>query len=145
MKKTVIALSGFEKTGKTSTIKKFYELLKLKYPEIKEIHSHIGGGDIQKILELNGVKIGIESQGDPDSRIFESLKMFSEKEKCDIIVCAIRTKGGTLNAVNKLVTLGYEIMRFSNLFSDEKDKDVMNTESAKILLHIFEKVLNREY
>jgi hypothetical protein len=45
--------------------------------------------------------MGIESQGDPNSRIFKSLPFFVNKE-CDIILCACRNRGETVWEVEKL-------------------------------------------
>lgn len=136
---------GTKDTGKTSTIKRFYEQLKFNYPTVEEIYSNEDEvGDIQKILKVNRVKIGIESQGDPDSRLPESLEYFS-KEECDIIVCATRTRGGTVDEVVGLAELGYEIIWFSNLLSYQKNEKVLNFESARILFNVFEKVLNGVY
>jgi len=53
------------------------------------------------VLTINGVKIRIESQGDPGSRLEESLLLFV-KIKCTVVVCATRTRGQTVNAVEKL-------------------------------------------
>lgn len=68
---------------------------------INELSNHINkkeedhkSKDIGLIIQLNnGIKIGIESEGDPDSKkkekLLSSLEKF-KKEKCDIILCAIR-------------------------------------------------------
>lgn len=57
--------------------------------------------DIGLIIQFNnGIKIGIESEGDPESpnkkeRLLKSLEEFNkEKEECDIILCAIRYYNG---------------------------------------------------
>jgi hypothetical protein len=47
------------------------------------------------------VKVGIESQGDPNSRLFNSLGHFV-KIGCKVIVCATRSRGATEEAVNSL-------------------------------------------
>ena len=45
--------------------------------------------------------VGIETQGDPNSRLGESLELF-KKAKCSIIICATRTRRGTVTAVENL-------------------------------------------
>ena len=84
MKKTIIALIGPGGQGKSSTIKLFFELLKANYPNLK-IKMINEDGDITVIVEINAIKIGIESQGDPQSRLGKSLKLFV-KEECSFIV-----------------------------------------------------------
>lgn len=51
-------------------------------------------------MEIKGLKLGIESQGDPGSRLADSLDLFI-REQCVIIVCATRTWGATVEAVGR--------------------------------------------
>ena len=97
---TIIALRGVANRGKTASIKRVYDLLKGAYSKamFQEI---VVGVDIQIIITIDGVKVGIESQGDPNSRLEESLEGF-KKAKCDIIFCACRTRGMTVGWVNSL-------------------------------------------
>lgn len=97
--KILIALKGRANSGKSSTIKTAYGLLKERNPEtLNEVF--IDGVDIKVIMTIDGIKVGIESQGDPDSRLGESLKDFSIAD-CKVIVCATRTRGMTVNWVNQ--------------------------------------------
>lgn len=101
LKKTY-ALYGSSETGKSSTIKKVFEKLKSKYQEFEildNVHP-IYNEDILVILKIDHIVIAIESQGDPKSRLFESLPLFVEI-KADIIICATRTKGSTVELVEK--------------------------------------------
>lgn len=98
--KTLIALYGTGNTGKSVTLKKVYALLKAKYPNAPVRHEIIDH-DVRAIIDIKGLKLGIESQGDPNSRLFESLPLFV-REQCVIIICATRTRGGTVHAVEKL-------------------------------------------
>ncbi len=53
---------------------------------------------------VNGLVIGIESQGDPtNSRLQHTLSAFAAA-KCDIIFCACRTSGMTVGWINALST-----------------------------------------
>ncbi|OGJ90451.1 MAG: hypothetical protein A2268_03005 [Candidatus Raymondbacteria bacterium RifOxyA12_full_50_37] len=98
--KILIAVRGVANRGKSASIKKAYQLLKSKYSgaNFEEI---IFKADIKIIITVKGVKVGIESQGDPSSRLFESLKYFVEVG-CQVIICATRTRGETFDAVNAL-------------------------------------------
>ena len=98
MEKKIIALRGKANVGKTSTLKKAYEILKNNYT-IENVFKRIDA-EIKVIVIIKGVKIGIESQGDPGYRLKESLKEFAEKE-CVIIICATRTRGQTVKAVEE--------------------------------------------
>jgi hypothetical protein len=98
--KTIIAVRGVANTGKSGTIKIVYSLLKVLYStaNIEELHI---GVDITIVMTIEEVKVGIESQGDPSSRLFNSLDHFV-KIGCKVIVCAIRSRGATIEAVNSL-------------------------------------------
>jgi Cdc6-like AAA superfamily ATPase len=100
--KKVIVLKGIRNVGKSQTIKKVYKLLLKSYPSAK-IQEKFIGVDIRVVLTINGTKIGIESQGDPgiNGRLKKSLDYFVELN-CQIIICATRTYGQTVDAVNKL-------------------------------------------
>jgi Ni2+-binding GTPase involved in maturation of urease and hydrogenase len=98
--KTVIGLYGPANTGKSATLKKVYELLKAKHPNAPVTHEIINH-DVRAIININGHRIGFESHGDPVSRIFTSISMFA-REECDLIVCATRTRGRTVVAVESL-------------------------------------------
>ena len=108
MQKEVIALRGIGNPGKSQTIRKVYDLLKLRHKNVKEEHESIGKVDIRVVLTINGAKIGIESQGDPGSRLQKSLSLFV-KLQCTVIVCATRTRGQTVNAVERL-NQDYELL-----------------------------------
>ena len=59
-----------------------------------------GRNDLKVLIHgVNGKLVGIETQGDPNSRLKESLSYFLA-EKCDIIFCACRTSGMTVTWVN---------------------------------------------
>lgn len=98
--KHVFALYGTANVGKSATLKKVFALLTYAYPgaPVQTINTGI---DITVIIEISGVLVGIETQGDPNSRLGESLELF-KKAKCSIIICATRTRGGTVTAVENL-------------------------------------------
>ncbi len=106
-KKYAFALYGKANVGKSNTLKKLFVLLTEAYPNapVEYIHgSQINITviiDITVIIEIDGIRVGIESQGDPSSRLPESIERF-KKDKCSIIICATRTRGGTVTTVEKL-------------------------------------------
>jgi hypothetical protein len=137
--KRAIALRGRADSGKTYTISKVYELLKAKYPAFKEEDFKITV-DIRVILIINGFRIGIESQGDPDSRLENSLNLFIKK-KCDVIVCATRTRGQTVEAVEKLSKFDYEIKWLEQNYVKPAEQDKNNLAMAKDIIKEIEAII----
>lgn len=109
MKKIVFANCGAGKQGKSSSVKEVYHLLNSKY----KAKMLIDGADVKATFLINGVLVGLESQGDPYSRMFQSLDDFVSMG-CDIIVCACRSSGGTRRKVQSLANLGYQIVWAQN-------------------------------
>lgn len=99
--KSVFALYGPANVGKSTTIKRVFALLTDAFPTAPVQTLNSPGVDITVIIEINGISIGIESQGDPNSRLGESVEHF-KSALCSIIVCATRTSGGTVNIVKSL-------------------------------------------
>ena len=90
MRKLVIANRGAGGIGKSSAIKAVFEQLKDKgYKLDEEVWQN---GDIRAIFEISGIKVGISSQGDPDSCMKGNMEDFVKNE-CGIIVTACRMKG----------------------------------------------------
>jgi hypothetical protein len=130
---TIIALRGVANRGKTASIKRVYDLLKGAYSKamFQEI---VVGVDIQIIITIDGVKVGIESQGDPNSRQLKSLKTFV-KVGCKVIVCATRSYGMTVDAVNSL-SKQYNIQWLEKQATQTKRaQDVANDEMATQIFH----------
>ena len=143
MNKLVIANKGIRSQGKSSSIKKVFDKLQSKYPN--GVIKYKKGKEIKAILIINNIKIGIESEGDPFSRIFESIDEFV-KENCDIIVVACRTRGETYDKVKSLENEGYEIKWLSNERSTDKSKhDELNDQYAEKIFNMIEDIVNNKY
>ena len=96
----IFALQGVGNCGKTETLRILYDELTKKYPNAGVQFIHRGNSDIAVILTgVNGNVVGIETQGDPGSRLDETLKAFVNAG-CDIIFCACRTRGMTVDWIN---------------------------------------------
>src|SRR3989339_799959 len=112
-KKVAIAIVGPGNTGKSATLRKVYDHLKAEYPKaVPKIKEEVNNGDVLAIIEIEGLKVGIESQGDPGSRLLKSLEMFVSLQ-CEIIVCAARkniNKTKQYRAVMTLENSQYEII-----------------------------------
>ena len=138
--KNIIALSGRANTGKTSTIKAIYLLIKRNYPNAttEEIVLAV---DIKIVITIGNIKIGIESQGDPNSRLIASLTYFV-KIDCDIILCATRTRGATVNAVTNLQNKYQILWASSNFNPNVSEQQSNNTASAKALFKQIRKLID---
>ena len=133
--KKIIALRGVGNRGKSQTIKDACDLL-AKYPGATIEHLAVTRGrDIKVLVTINGTKIGIESQGDPSNRLPASLKEFVGMG-CEIIICATRSSGDTVEAVRKLGR-DYEIVWLShgeNLVNSESKQKVRNQKTVKQII-----------
>jgi len=145
MKKTIIANWGQADKGKSATIKLIAEKIIKNYPNAILSPLNIEySSDIKVIITLGNIKIGIESQGDPNSRLFSSLKEFSQVN-CDLIICSTRTTGATVNAVNALSkTDSYEIIWATNYRSIDKNQDVLNDLSANQIFELIQNLINNK-
>lgn len=139
--KRVFALTGTTNTGKSTTIRAVYELLLAEYPNVKpEEGAILNRVEIKVVIVINGVKIGIESQGDPvkESRLEESLEEFV-KVDCSIIICARRTYGKKFDAVEDLNHKGYEIESIK--MSKTPNPDSSNQKAASDIVREIGKLL----
>jgi len=141
MERKIFALKGVGNVGKTQTIKKAYELIIDKYPNAKqELVINGPGIEIRSIITIKGVKIGIESQGDPNSRLVESIDLFV-KEKCRVIICATRTSGATVEAVKKLQP-DYKVVWFERpVINDVSDRNQSNQDMVNKLVSETERLI----
>ena len=139
MNKLIIANTGTGNQGKSSSIKEVYNLLVSRYPYNVQIIHPVKSGDVKAIVDVKGVLIGIESQGDPNSRMFQSLQDFL-KAGCDIVVIACRTYGETYKAVNDMHQYGYQVIWTANDKNlDEKSiVDYLNMHYAQHILQLIE-------
>jgi hypothetical protein len=96
----IYALQGASNSGKSDTVIRVFNALVQKYPSAVVQQLHGQTRDVKVILRgINRLTVGIESQGDPNSRLQGSLADFSSAN-CDVIFCACRTSGMTVNWVN---------------------------------------------
>lgn len=148
--KKLICVWGASNYGKTSSIMEFDSLLNKYFgSNIQTIHSF--GNlpyDIQRIYKIGNFTIGIESQGDPNSRQKASLTLFG-KNNCDIIICASRTKGDTVANVNNFCHRnGYDCFWISTMYSPKTYKQsgvAVNQRNGQVLFDIVSDFMNGKY
>lgn len=118
----IIADKGVANRGKSTAIIKTFKKLIEKYPA--EILSQ--GDDIKAMMTIDGTKVGIESQGDPNSRMPQTMDKFV-KEGCRIILTACRTKNDTCNKVYELFwRYGYNIIWAPNIGTEAHIESIDN-------------------
>lgn len=104
MQKLIITNNNNAHTGKTTALRKVYDLMLEKGYECNDI---VGSGkgpnyDVKAIFTINGMKVGIETIGDNKSSGVhqESLDDFLH-EDCKIIITASRLRGATRTNVRE--------------------------------------------
>lgn len=93
MKRHLIALRGKSSIGKSSSLHLLYKHL-LAHPDTKPLHFEALGRklDFIAILSIEGHAVGIFNRADAPAIVKELLDRLVEA-KCQVIVCAARTKG----------------------------------------------------
>ena len=138
MNKLIVVNKGHAGVGKSSSIKLVFEKLKaLPSSVVNVIHDD---GDITATIEVNGTLVGIESQGDPNSRMFKTLPELVVRG-CEIIVCACRTSGATKQRVADLRKEGFDIIWTSNPHNKNLSKE-LNSMWANLVVDIIERRVN---
>lgn len=103
-KPKVIALKGYPNTGKTTTLKLVHKTLikDFGYSQINGAYECFGSNnnDFKDVLQLDGFKIGIITEGDfaTGKNSVENRFKSLEKYHCDLIVCAC-TLGESKNRI----------------------------------------------
>jgi hypothetical protein len=134
--KTACALRGKGKTGKSLTIRLVDELLRNRNPTASVEHEYRTKVELRAVLSINGVKIGIDSN---IKRIKESFDLFVSLG-CEVIICATRTTGYCVAAVNELP--GYEVVWFEQQAqSDPIERVFGNLAMARQIVEETEKAI----
>ena len=146
MNRLVIANTGIASQGKSTSVKEVFKLIDSRYPDnVSVIHS-LESGDVKAIINVKGVLVGIESQGDPKSRIIDFLKDFLSAG-CEMIVIACRTYGATYKAVKDMHQHGYQVIWTANDKNWDKGSivDYLNARYAEHILQLIEDRLANKY
>ena len=135
--KTILTLRGAGNRGKSTTLGMLIELIKTAYPSATFEEKAKFKIDITIVITINGKKVGIETQGDPNSRLGASLKHFI-KIGCTMIICASRSYGSTVDLVNAAAASGYRVKWFEKTKSaNARDQLAANREAAKEVFNAF--------
>lgn len=138
--KIIICLYAPSDKGKTKSIRRVHELLG------GDAEVRANSYDIVDELDYKGVKIGIESAGDPDSEQAEAIEKLMNAG-CPIIIAASRTRGVTVDVVIDLSNqYGYTIIWISPLYGHSPLTDAsyipFADANAKEVVEIIDKLIN---
>lgn len=107
-------------------------------------------GDILATIQVGDIKIGIDSQGDPNSRIIaeQNIQKLADVSKdsnlggCGIIIWGTPTEGNTVKTVDKFAEdYGYNTVWISSFFSPKLNTDVLNTMAARNIIEIVKSLI----
>ena len=131
--KELIAVTGKSNRGKSYSVTRARQCILHRHPDACE--ESVPGRprarhrDVGCIITIGDIKIGIESQGDPGSRLIRtSLPLFAEKQ-CQLIVCAARD-GNILEGVERFsIEHGYKMIRICKrrLPPEERESNAHST------------------
>lgn len=144
-KKVVICLCASANKGKTSSIRKVYEMLGGEKAIIKRENNDLLG----TIIREDKI-IGCSTLGDPGSDQKEWLEHLMNKHKCDVIVTASRIhKHPTIEIVKELSEkYGYSIKWLSPTYGYVKENecvlDIFHGANAEVIIKLIDKIIGGE-
>ncbi len=151
MNKTIIGIYGRSSEGKSDTIKRACAEFLASHPlAVASISPIDYSGDILLTIKIGDIKIGIESQGDPNSRMIseDTLKKLADPifdpilGGCDIILCATRTEGMTVGKVDEIANLyDYHTLWISSFWSPTLNHQVLNQIAAFNVVNIMDDLM----
>ena len=134
----IIALQGAENTGKTATLNQLIEDIKktdgFVIEDIRLVNrNNPNNQDRVCWCTYNGIRIGITTRGDYRGCLhtdFYGIRRRNFKDR-DIVVCAVRTRGGSIDFVNEQVTNPVIIRK--RYAAEDRRAEVNILQSAEIL------------
>lgn len=142
--KTIVAIKNSSDKKKTETLREFASLMLTTYPNlipILPIPAFVPSEwDFRLVVEINGIRIAIESQGDPNSKLQERLFDLADNFNVDIILCTTRTKWETVYAVEDLCNQkGFQYIWSSTYqMIGKANQDIANQAKARHLLDLLQ-------
>lgn len=146
MNKTIIAIYGRANEGKSETIKLISQNIIRIFPNAIPSKINIDySGDILLTITIGNIKIGFESQGDPNSRMISEntirkladITFDKNLGNCDIIICATRTDGMTVKKVDEIANkYNYNVLYLSSFWSPSLNHQVLNQIAAENVIEI---------
>ena len=140
-KKAILAVWGTANTGKSETLRALARLLLHTYGNrgfvFPEQHPFVPDtGDFRLVIEVDGLIVAIESQGDPKSGLPEKLDDLVNNHHADVIFCATRTYGETADAVNLISERGFERIWTTTYLTQRGPHQGVNALKARHILEL---------
>lgn len=102
-KKAILAVSNSAGKGKTSTLRELVVAFQNSYPNHIQLFPVLDAiretGDFCWVIQIGDLTVAIESCGDPKTDLKGRLAKLKEQWNADVIFCATRTKGETVQVV----------------------------------------------
>jgi len=104
-RKLLVVNRGHGERGKSASLNRLIDYLHIeKSADFEVVELNLKTADHWAILKYQDVLIGIESQGDPRSRMPKTMDYFMQGEHpCDIIITASRTKRAKVTKGKELI------------------------------------------
>ncbi len=133
----IVFVQGKSKTGKTTTLHMLIKLFLSKGATIISPPEKRPKKDIWVIMSFENLKIGISTSGDFKYIVENAIEYFN-KENCDIVFCASRTKGDVIDYVESLKTK-YEVYVVGKANTwDIKIQTVIDEQMTDTLYKVYE-------
>ena len=140
-KKAILAVWNTAGRGKTATLRALANLLLQEYPNSVRVFASgpvpLVGGDFRLIMNIDGLVVAVESQGDPNTRLRERLIDLADNWNADVIFCSCRTKGETVAAVENLIEAGFEGV-WTSTYQTDRDREAVNTLKGRHILELMQ-------
>lgn len=142
--KTIITIWNTSNKGKSETVLELAKLLIKKNPSFKPIFcSHEIDKltlDFRLIIEINGIKIALESQGDPKTNNKVRIEEILVKYSPNILITTSRTRGETVKVIDFLADeYDYDTI-WTSTYQVTKEHTQYNILKAEHLMDLIEKI-----
>lgn len=141
---TIIGIWNASGKGKSSTILSLANYLMKMYPSHKVIYCNKNPTaltiDFRLILEIKGEIYALESMGDPNSGLEIRLDEIMITYKPDVLVCATRTRGNTVLAVQNIKTKYSSDLIWSSTYQTSHSHSLVNDAKAEHLHDLMAKL-----
>ena len=137
----IIALRGPSDAGKTTTLKIVFEKLKVQgFQPMKDFEEDLGNGDFLRVLEKDGRKVGLVTQGDYAVKEYSVKNHLRKLESagCDTAICACTTDGESKLGIQRSID-AYAIHDYVDKTqgTDELSCDQANEADANKVMALF--------
>lgn len=140
MKKYCIINKGVDKVGKTQTIKEVIRLLKNKNCAVLDDDKELG--EERCVLQYRDHVVACITYGDTKEYFIDDLKEVL-KFNPNVVVCASRTKGNTVDVISQELK-GYTKISYSNFYSPDNSAVFIKTikeSSALSIIQLIDKLI----